>query len=425
MDVLDKYREFMITEFVGEIQPLVAEQGDGATLVAADGREYIDAFAGIAVSNAGHGNREIVAAAHAQLDELLHSCTYLYPNAPAAELAELLAAISPGRLKKSFFGSSGAEANEAAIRVGKLFTGRTGFLALHGSFHGRSFATLSLSGLPNRKRGAGPGMAGVTFVPAPYCYRCALNLKPETCGMACAKTIEDALRSEAPDGVAALIIEPVMGEGGIIVPPKGYLRAVKEILDRYDVLMIADEVQSGFGRTGWMFAVEAEDIEPDIMTLGKGIANGLPLSATITRPEIAAAFKPGDHLSTFGGNPVSCAASTATIKFHQRERLAERAREKGEELMTDLRARLEADTRVGEIRGRGLMIGIELVADRTKTPAIELAKKVAAACRENGVLVGRGGIHGNVVRIQPPLVITDVQLEKVADTFCRSLNAIS
>ena len=421
MNVFDKYRDFVITEFVREVQPFVVERGDGATLVDAGGKEYIDAFAGIAVTSAGHGNREIIAAARAQLEGILHSCTYLYPHAPAADLAELLADITPGRLKKSFFGSGGAEANEAAIRLAKQFTGRTEFVALHGSFHGRSLATLSLSGLSGRKRGGGPFMPGVAFVPAPYCYRCALHLEPNTCGLACAKMLEDVLRCATAGDVAAFIVEPVMGEGGIIVPPTGYLCAVKEILDRHEILLIADEVQSGFGRTGWMFAVEAEGIEPDIMTLGKGIANGLPLSAMITRPEIAAAFKPGDHLSTFGGNPVSCAAAIATIRFHQREKLAERAREKGRKFMADLQSRLEADQRVGEVRGRGLMIGIELVADESKAPAPDLARKVATTCRESGVLVGLGGIHGNVVRIQPPLVITDQQLQTVADTICRSL----
>jgi 4-aminobutyrate aminotransferase len=422
MNTFEKYRQFMITEFLGAIEPIVVAGGDGATLTDEAGRKYVDAFAGIAVCNAGHCNPEIAAAAHAQLDKLVHCGTYLYPHAPAADLAESLARILPGRLNKTFFASSGAEANETAIRLAKQFTGATEFLALHGAFHGRSLATLSLSGLASRKRGGGPYMPGVAFAPAPYCYRCALDLKPETCGLACAEMIEDILRCATSGDAAALIAEPIQGEGGIIAPPKGYFSAVKQILDRRGLLLILDEVQTGFCRTGAMFAMEHEGIEPDMITLGKGIANGLPLSAMVTRREIAAAFKAGDHLSTFGGNPVCCAAALAAIGFYQRERLAERSREKGEWLAAELRRRLEADRRVGEIRGRGLMIGIELVKDLSKAPAPELAGKVRALCRESGVLVGIGGIFGNVIRIEPPLVIGDDQLAQVADALCAALS---
>jgi len=417
----DKFRKYVITEFVGDLPPLVVERAEGATITDSSGKSYVDAFAGIAVCNAGHGNPEVLAAAHAQLDRLVHCGTYLYPNAPAADLAELLAKIAPGRLRKSFFGSSGAEANETAIRLAKQFTDRTEFIALYGSFHGRSLATLSVSGLSNRKRRGGPYMPGVAFAPAPYCYRCALGLKPKGCGLACAEAIEEIVRCATSGAVAAFIVEPVQGEGGIIVPPKGYLRAVKDVLDRHGILLIVDEVQTGFARTGWMFAVEPEGIVPDIMTLGKGIANGLPLSAMVTRPEIAAAFKPGDHLSTFGGNPVCCAAALAAINFYRREKIAELSRRKGAWLLCELRRRLKGKKSVGDIRGRGLMVGVELVKDKSKTPAPELAKKVQARCRERGVLVGIGGTFGNVIRIQPPLVISDDQLAKVGDVLCRSM----
>ncbi len=422
MDTLEKFRRFVMTEFLAEVEPLLADRGKGATLVAADGREYLDAFSGISVTNAGHSNPEILSAAKAQLDKLVHTCTYLHPHAPAADLAELLAQITPGRLSKTFFGSSGAEANEAALRLAKQFTGRTEFVALYGSFHGRTLATLSVTGQSSRKRRGGPYMPGVAFVPAPYCFRCSLKLKPATCGLACAEMVEEVIHCATSGEVAAFIAEPVMGEGGIIVPPDGYLRRVKEILDRHDILFIADEVQSGFSRTGYLFAVEAEGVVPDIMTLGKGIANGLPLSAMITRPEISAAFKPGDHLSTFGGNPVSCAAAIATIRLHQRERLAERATEKGEWLMAELRDRLETDVRVGEVRGRGLMIGIELVKAPAKTPDPDLVRRVKGSCRDKGVLLGAGGLHGNVLRIQPPLVIDDSQLRQILNTVVGSLS---
>ena len=421
MSTHDKFCEFVMTEFVRGVAPFVAESGKGAILKAVDGREYLDAFAGVAVTNAGHGNAEILEAARSRLDKLLHTCTYVTPHQPAADLAELLAKITPGRLKKTFFGSSGAEANEAAMRLAKQYTGRTDFIALQGAFHGRSYATLSVSGLEDRKRGGGPYMPGVAFAPAPYLYRSAAPIAPETAGETFARMVEDMLESAAAGNVAAFIVEPIMGEAGIIVPPPGYFTAVREILDRHGVLLIVDEVQTGFGRTGTMFAIEAEGVEPDIMTLGKAIANGLPLSAMVTRPEIAAAFKPGDMLSTFGGNPVSCAAAIASIRYHQREKLAERAREEGAALMKELRRRLHTHARVGEVRGRGLMIGVELVKDARKTPDPELARTVAVKCCEEGVLIGVGGMHGNVLSIQPPLVITRAQLERVTEAICRSL----
>lgn len=421
MNTFDKYKEFVITEFLGAVQPPAMARGRGAVLVGEDGREYVDAFAGIAVVNAGHAHAEIIAAAKAQMDKLIHCGTYLHPHAPAADLAELLAQITPGRLKKTFFGNSGAEANEAAIRLAKQHTGRTEFLALWGSFHGRTLATLSLSGLDSRKRGGGPYMPGVAFVPAPYCYRCPLGLKPESCGFACAEGIEDVLRAATSGSVAALIAEPVQGEGGIVVPPDGYFRVVRNVLDRHGILLIVDEVQTGFCRTGRMFAIEHDGVEPDMMTLGKGIADGFPLSAMITRPEISAAFKPGDHLSTFGGNPVCCAAALAAINFYRREKLAERSRDKGAWLIGELRRRLAKDPRVGDVRGRGLMVGVELATGKDKTPNPELAKAVRAACREKGVIIGLGGIFGNVLRIQPPLVITDDQVAAVADALCASL----
>lgn len=422
MNTHEKYKRFMITEFLSEVDPVAVESAQGVDIVAEDGLRYLDAFAGISACNAGHGCADVIEAARRQMERLVHCGTYLHPNAPAADLAELLAAITPGRLSKTFFGNGGAEANEAAIRLAKQATGRTEFIALQGSFHGRSLATLSLSGVAGRKRGGGPYMPGVAFAPAPYCYRCPLELRHPACNLACARAIEGLIATATSGAVAAMILEPIQGEGGIVVPPPGYLRAVKEILDRHQALLIVDEVQTGFGRTGWMFAVEAEEIEPDLMTLGKGIANGLPLSALITRPEIAAAFRPGDHLSTFGGNPVCCAAAIATIGFHRHHNLAHAAREKGDAFLKDLRRRLSANPRVGEIRGRGLMIGVELVQDASGAPSPDLARHVRAACRDNGVLIGVGGLHGNVLRIQPPLVISDGELARVAETVGKALH---
>ncbi|MGH2503730.1 MAG: aspartate aminotransferase family protein, partial [Ktedonobacterales bacterium] len=242
----------------------------------------------------------------------------------------------------------------------------------------------------------------------------------------CAQALEETIRFHTSGDVAAFIIEPVMGEGGLIVPPISYMRRVKEILDRYDILLIADEVQSGFGRTGKLFAIEHFGVEPDIMVMAKGIADGFPLSATIARAEIADSFKPGEHLSTFGGNPVSCAAGLANLEFMLREDLPGQAAQKGEVALRRLRALAERIPAIGEARGLGLMLGVELVTDRERrTPAAALAREVRRYCREHGVLVGVGGSEGNVVRIQPPLVISQADLDEALDVIGAGIESLS
>ena len=236
--------------------------------------------------------------------------------------------------------------------------------------------------------------------------------------MACACYIEDVIKFHTSDNVTLFIAEPVMGEGGIIVPPTGYFKKVKEILEQYGILFVADEVQSGFGRTGKMFAIQHYDTEPDIMVMAKGIADGFPLSCFIAREEIADSFKPGDHLSTFGGNPVSCAASLANIRFMEENDIPLKATRKGEDLMKALKKLNPREFAIGEVRGKGLMIGVEVVKDgKSKTPAAEEAKKIRAALREKGVLIGVGGTFANVLRIQPPLTITDEELAKCIDAL--------
>jgi 4-aminobutyrate aminotransferase/(S)-3-amino-2-methylpropionate transaminase len=247
--------------------------------------------------------------------------------------------------------------------LAKTYTGKREFIALQASFHGRSYATLSITGNWARKKRSGPYMPGVGFAPIPYCYRCAFSLNPETCGMKCAEYIEDIIRYNTYGDVAAFVAEPVLGEGGIIPPPEPYFKRVKEILDHHKILFLIDEVQTGFGRTGKMFGIEHYDVKPDILAAAKGIANGFPLSAFITTEAIGNAFQPGEHLTTFGGNPVSCSAALATINFIEREKLAEKALKK--ELL--VKERLEFIKKrhpiIGDIRGRGLMIGVELVKD--------------------------------------------------------------
>jgi 4-aminobutyrate aminotransferase len=382
----------------------------------ASGKEYLDCFSGIAVCNAGHGHPKVIAAAKAQADELVHCCTYVYYNPMAGRVARALAEVTPGNLQKSFLANSGAEAVEGALRLARHFTGRNEFAALTHGFHGRSYATLSISGHNARKRQGGPFMPGVVFAPAPYSYRCPYGSRTDAeCAERAAQGLAEAIQYQSSGNVAAFVAEPVLGEGGIIVPHESYFRYVKEILDEKGILFICDEVQSGFGRTGRLFAIEHYGVEPEIMTMAKGIADGFPLGAFIARADVADSFTPGSHLSTFGGNPVSCAAALANIEVMREEKLSENAAARGAQIMAALKPLEEETTLVGEVRGRGLMIGVELVNDDAKTPAPDEAAEVKKRCREAGVLVGVGGSLGNVVRLQPPLVLTEDEAAEVSD----------
>lgn len=417
MNTYEKYREYVNTAFMAAVEPIVVDRARGAICYDEKGTAYIDCFSGISVTNAGHGNEAVIEAAKAQMDKLTHCCSYVYHVQPVADLAEKMAAIAPGSLKKSFFGNSGAEAIEGAMRLAKRYTLKNEAVALTQSFHGRTYATLSVTGNAGRKKGGGPYMPGVAFAPSPYCYRCPFKMgDPEQCGMVCAEYLADVIKDQTSENVAYFIAEPVLGEGGIIVPPAEYFRTVKQILDHYNILFILDEVQTGFCRTGKMFAAEHYNIEPDIMVMAKGIANGFPLSCFIADEKIADAFQPGDHLSTFGGNPVSCAASLANIEYLEKADLAEETARKGERVKEMLRTIAPKNVDIGDIRGKGLMIGIEIVENReTKAPASAEAAKIRAAMRESGVLIGVGGAFANVLRIQPPLVISDSGLEQVVE----------
>ena len=423
MNTIEKYQKYVTTSFVASIEPVVFDHASGATVVDTDGKEFIDCFAGIAVSNAGHRHPKVIEAAKAQMDKLVHAGTYIYHVPVVADLAERLAGITPGRLQKTFFGNSGAEGIETAMRLAKAYTGKSEFISLTHSFHGRTVGTLSITGNVQRKTRGGPYLPGVSFAPAPYVYRNPFGSDdPEDVADRCAEMVEWAVKYQSAGSVAAFIAEPVMGEGGIIVPPLSYFRKVKEVLDRYGILFIADEVQSGFGRTGKLFAVEHFGVEPDILVMAKGIADGFPLSATIARAEIADSFQPGEHLSTFGGNPVSCAAALANIDVMLDEDLAGQSATKGNQVLAQLQEMAAEYELIGDVRGLGLMIGIELVTDRAqRTPAKQQAGAIRAYSRESGVLIGVGGQEGNVLRIQPPLTISESELERTLDVIGQGL----
>jgi len=424
-DTIQQYKDFVITSFMKAVQPVVVASAEGCVIHDASGKDYLDCFAGISVVNAGHCNPKVIAAAKAQMDKLVHCASYIYYSPATGELAEKLAQIMPSpRLRKSFFANSGAEAIEGAMKVARLYTGKHEIISLHASFHGRTWGALSITGNQGRKKRGGPYAPGVAFTNAPYVYRSPWPDDPRRCVDFWAQSLEEVIRFSTAGDVAAFIAEPVMGEGGIIVPPADYFRAIKKVLDRHGILFICDEVQSGFGRTGKMFAIEHYGVEPDVLVTAKGIADGFPLAAFTTRDEIAASFKPGDHLSTFGGNPVSCAASLANIEYMLEERLCEQSLEKGAYLMDRLNQLKRDQPIVGEVRGLGLMVGIELVTDDKRTPGTAEAEAVRDHCLAAGVLVGVGGVYGNVVRVQPPLVITKHQLDVAVDAIAHAIERV-
>jgi 4-aminobutyrate aminotransferase/(S)-3-amino-2-methylpropionate transaminase len=425
-EAIQRYQRYVITSCVKKLEPVVLHDGQGSRVRDIDGNEYIDCFSGISVVNAGHCNPKVVEAAKRQLDQLIHACGYVYPIPVVSELAQRLSEINPWELQKTFFGNSGAEAVECALKLARKFSHRHEIIALMCSFHGRTLATLAVTGQSGRRSySMGPYLGDVSFAPAPYCYRCQLGLEYPSCGIQCAKMIEDTINYSTSACVAAFLAEPILGEGGIIVPPAEYFKRIKDVLDRHGILFIDDEVQTGFGRTGKIFGIEHYGVRPDIVTMAKGIADGLPLSACTTTEEIGNAFEPGDHLSTFGGNPVSCAGALANIDFLLDERLSEGAQKKGEHVIKRLEEIKPENTVIGDVRGKGLMIGIELVLNpETKEPASQEAATIRDSCRKDGVLIGHGGVKGNVLRIQPPLVITEDELDRAINVVCESLQKV-
>lgn len=426
-EIIEKAHKYLILSFLPKMQPVIVENAKGAKIFDVHGKEFIDFFAGYSVVNAGHCQEQIVEAAINQAKKLIHAGTYLYYTKPAIFLAEKLAELTDPSLSMTFFGNTGAEAVETALKLARKFTKKFEFISLMGSFHGRTMGALSITGQSSKKKyDLGPFMTGIAYAHPPYCYRCHFEKEFPSCDYLCARSLENTIDYETSNGVAAFIAEPVMGEGGIIVPPPDYFRIVKKILDDHEILFIADEVQTGFGRTGKMFASEHYNVIPDFMTMAKGIAAGFPLSACITRADIGVSFEPGDHFSSFGGNPVSSAAALANIKFLQDEKLSEKANEDGEYLLQRLNELKEKYPLIGDIRGKGLMIGIELVKDhKKKTPAKEETTKIRDYCRENGLLIGSGGVKGCVLRLQPPLVISKEEIDSALEILENAMKKIS
>jgi 4-aminobutyrate aminotransferase len=405
--------------------PFVMAKGEGAMVEDVDGNIFVDCAAGIAVTGTGHSHPDVVAAIVDQAQKYLHMSGTDFYYEPQIQLAEAMAELVPidGEVR-SFFGNSGAEAVEAALKLARYSTKRFNIIAFLGSFHGRTLGALSAtSSRAIQRRGFGPMVPGVFHAPYANCYRCPVGLKPDSCQAECLGFVEDQILVHlvSPDEVAGVLVEPIQGEGGYVVPAPQFHQRLRELTTRHGMMLILDEVQSGMGRTGRMFAAEHFDLKADIVTVAKGIASGLPLSVTAARADVMN-WPPGAHASTFGGNPVSCAASLATIKI-LRDGLIRNADEVGAYLVDKLRGLQDQYAIIGDVRGRGLMVGVELVRDRvTKERATTERDRIVQEMFKRGVLILGAG--RNALRFAPPLVINKAQIDSIVEVFEEALKTL-
>jgi 4-aminobutyrate aminotransferase/(S)-3-amino-2-methylpropionate transaminase len=400
------------------IHPIVVERAVGVSVLDTSGKSYLDFTAGFGVNILGHNNdysQSVRAAMIEQIARLTHAPHYLYYSEPVAALAEKLAALAPGRLTKTFFCNSGTEAVEGAIRLTRKSSGRYELLALQRGFMGRTMGAVSLTGSSADKKGIGPLLPGVHHLPAPYCYRCSLRQRYPGCNIACADYAGEYLQYGAAGSPAGFFFEPMLGDAGVITPPAPYFAKMRKLCQERDILMVADETLTCFGKTGRFFAVEHWELEPDILVLGKALGGGLPLGAFVVTSEIAEHFEYSDFSSTMGGNPVACAAGLATIEVLEREDLVCKAGELGRYLSGELAKVASQSGAIGEIRGKGLLIGIEIVEPESGNPAPSEAARIRDALRESGILVT---VYGpSTLRISPPLVIERTHLDHFVDAL--------
>ena len=406
--------------------PLAIARGYGAMVEDVDGNVFLDCAAGIAVNSTGHSHPEVVRAITDQAGKFLHMSGTDFYYEPQVRLAEELSAISPiAGGARSFFGNSGTEAVEACLKLSRYATGRQNLIAFLGGFHGRSMGSLALTASKAiQRRGFGPLLPGVYHAPYADCYRCPLGLKSDTCAAECLDYIDHQIfvHLVSPDEVAAIVVEPIQGEGGYVVAPDQFLQRLRELTTAHGILLVDDEVQSGMGRSGKMFAIEYAGVEPDMVAIAKGIASGLPLGVAVARKGLMA-WPPGAHASTFGGNPVSCAASIATIQLLKRE-LMKNAADVGAHLKAGLTSLMDKHSIIGDVRGRGLMVGVELVRDRqTKERATRERDAVVSAAFARGLLILGAG--KNAVRFSPPLILTRAQADVAVTLFDEALTEVA
>jgi 4-aminobutyrate aminotransferase/(S)-3-amino-2-methylpropionate transaminase len=409
--------------------PVFVAKADGAVIEDVDGNHFIDFAGGIGCVNTGHRAPRVVEAIRRQLDRYLHTSFNVLPYESYIALAERLNALTPGKFaKKTVLVNSGAEAVENAIKIARAYTKRPAILAFEDAFHGRTYMAMAVTSKTHPyKAGFEPFPGEVYRVPFAYCYRCSYSLQYPSCEVHCARHIEDAFkRVVAVESVAAVIVEPIMGEGGFITPPPEFFPILSEICRKHGILLIADEVQTGFARTGALFACEQLGLEPDLITMAKSLSGGLPLAAVTGRAEIMDTTGPGTLGGTFGGNPLACEAALAVLEIIETENLCARANQLGDRFRRRAAQWQSRWELIGEVRGLGAMQALELVRSReTRTPADEETKQVAQYCYEHGVILITAGTYGNVIRLLMPLVITDAQMDEALDVLESALATVS
>ena len=403
---------------------IIAERGEGAYLYTTDGRKLLDFTCGIGVTNTGHVHPRVVKAIQEQAAKLLHGQANIVYHQPMIQLVEELLKIVPSQLNSFFFSNSGAEILEGAVKLAKQATKRTNVIVFSGSFHGRTHLTMSMTTSKTVYRvGYQPLVPGIFVAPYPYAYKLGMNDEETT--DYCLDELKYLLKSQtAPEETAAVVIEPVLGEGGYVVPPVRFMQELRGLCDHYGILLIADEVQSGFGRTGKWFAVEHFGIAPDILTMAKGIASGMPLSGLAASPDLMAKWTPGTHGGTYGGNAVSCAAAVATIQTMRDENLIENSARMGQVLVAGLRKIQEEHPEIGDVRGAGLMIATEFTRPEgaKHQPWTDRAKAAAKAALGNGLMLLTCGSYDNIIRWIPPLIVNEQQIKDALGMFEGALN---
>jgi 4-aminobutyrate aminotransferase/(S)-3-amino-2-methylpropionate transaminase len=425
---LMKRREAAVPRGVAHSVPVFASSAEGARVTDVDGNVYLDFAGGIGVMNVGHSAPAVVSALQDQAAHFSHVCFSVLPYEAYVSLAERLAALTPGTFaKKTLFVNSGAEGIENAIKIARHATGRPGVLCFEDGFHGRTLLALSVtSKVTPYKAGYGPFVSDILRVPYAYCYRCAYSTEFPRCRFTCVDEIETIFKRHAdPRSIAAVLVEPVLGEGGFVVPPLGYLSALAAFCKRYGILFIADEVQTGFGRTGRLFACEHDGLEPDLLVTAKSLAAGMPLAAVVGRAELMDDPVPGGLGGTYAGNPMACAAAHAVLDMFDSGQLLERSEAIGSRIEARAREWARQCAIIGDIRRRGAMVGIELVANReTRVPAKQETADIIRMAAERGVLLISAGTFGNVVRFLTPLTITDVELDEGLEVLAGCFAAV-
>jgi 4-aminobutyrate aminotransferase / (S)-3-amino-2-methylpropionate transaminase / 5-aminovalerate transaminase len=420
-------RERYVPRGMSSTMPVFAAGGQGATVTDVDGKKYLDFATGISVMNLGHGHPRVLQAIREQAEQLVHSGSPVMMPETYVKLARRLCEITPGGFaKKALLLNSGAEAVENAIKIVRQATGRPAVISFHNSFHGRTLMAMTLTGkVSPYRQNFGPWAPEVYQVPYPYEYRRPAGMAAESLGGACVEAVRQLFRTTVPaDRVAGILVEPVQGEGGFVVPPPDFLPALRKLCTEFQIALIADEVQTGFGRTGKLFASEHSGILPDIIVLAKTLGGGLPLGAVVGRSELMDATNPGGLGGTFGGNPVACAAALAVIDVLFEDNLPERGARLGARAMTRMRGWMDRVTQIGDVRGLGAMVAMELVKDRTtREPATELTSEIIKHCHAKGLVILKAGLYDNVVRLLFPLVITEQELDRGLDILEDALSA--